>query len=227
MIVFHDYDPAHPFAVTAERHIIQGGKITLNYAPLKGSVIIDGFSEDTTGALPAGTFYVYYGEEDNYRTADQIVHFPAGYDGVTVTVDYQGVSTMLRAKHLNEIKEFVERGASELAARIIAEHEQNIMDAIDEHCGHIVSALREITEAIAAKGGAGGGTVELASDEEADELLDEVFPGSDIEDVGYPSVYASDKDVEEVLDEYLPMPNGGEASPPTQQDKDAAADDEN
>ena len=221
MIVFHDYDPAHPFAVTAEKHIIQDGQITLYYAPLQGSVTINGFTEDTTGALPLGTFYIDYGAEDNYRTADQKVHFPAGYNGIAVTVDYKGVSTMLSAKHMNEIREFMERGASELAARIIAKHEQNILDA------HITSALREISEAIAAKGGAGGGTVELASDEEADELLDEVFPGSDIEDVGYPSVYASDKDVEEVLDEYLPMPNSGEASPPTQQDEDAAADDEN
>ena len=225
MIVFHDYDPAHPFAVTAEKHIIRDSKITLNYAPLKGSVRIDGFLEDETGGLPLGTFSIHYGDEDNYRTADQIVHFPAGYDGIAVTVDYKGVSTILRAKHMNEIREFMERGASELAARIIAQHEQNILDALAEHCGHITSALREISEAIAAKGGEGGGTFEIASDEEADELLDEYFPG-DLEDVGYPSVFASDKEAEELINEYLPLPSSGEVSPPAPQDGDDAADDE-
>lgn len=225
MIVFHDYDPAHPFAVTAEKHIIQDGQITLNYAPLQGSVTINGFTEDTTGALPLGTFYIDYGAEDNYRTADQKVHFPAGYNGIAVTVDYKGVSTMLRAKHMNEIREFMERGASELAARIIAQHEQNILDALAEHCGHITSALREISEAIAAKGGEGGGTFEIASDEEADELLDEYFPG-DLEDVGYPSVFASDKEAEELINEYLPLPSSGEVSPPAPQNGDDAADDE-
>ena len=211
MIVFHDYDPSHPFAVSDEKHIIQSGKITLNYAPLEGSITIEGFTEDSTGPLPRGTFFVNYGAEDNYRTADQ--------------VNYKGVSTLLRAEHLNEIRSFMERGASELAARIIAEHEQNIMDALAEHCGHITSALREISEAIAAKGGEGGGTFEIASDEEADELLDEYFPG-DLEDVGYPSVFASDREAEELIDEYLPLPSSGKATPPTLQDGDDAADDE-
>ena len=213
MIEFKDYDPAHPFAVTAERHIIRDGKITLNYAPLKGSVSIDGFSEDATGTLPAGTFYVYYGEEDNYRTADQVVHFPAGYDGIAVTVTYKGVSTMLRAEHMNEIREFMEHGASELCARIIAEHEQNMMEALAEHCGHIVSALRELSEAITASGGAGGeyGLLKFASDDAVDEVLDEFSPG-DIEQTESPSVFAKDEDVQEVLDEYMPLPNNGETN---------------
>ena len=34
MIEFHDYDPAHPFDVFGEKHIIQGSKITLDYVPL-------------------------------------------------------------------------------------------------------------------------------------------------------------------------------------------------
>ena len=203
MIVFHDYDPAHPFAVTAEKHIIRDNKITLNYAPLKGSVRIDGFLEDETGGLPLGTFSIHYGDEDNYRTADQIVHFPDGCDGIAVTVDYQGVSTLLRAEHMNEIRAFMETGASELAAHMIAEHEQRMMDALTEHCGHIISAIHEIAEAIAAQGS--GGIV--ANDGDADTALDEYFPG-DVVETGNPSIIAKDDEVDEVLDEFFPLPNG-------------------
>ena len=198
MIEFHDYDPSHPFDVS-EKHIIADRKITLNYAPLKGSVSIEGLSEDTTGTVPQGTFFINYGEADNYRSADQVVHFPEGYDGAAVTVEYKGVSTLLRAEHMNEIKNFIERGASELAARIIAEHEQAMVDKWNElfevHCKHI-------TEAIAALGGEGGGS-NIADDEEADQMLDEYFPG-DVEESAPPSIIATDDEVDQMLDEYFP-----------------------
>ena len=108
MIEFHDYDPAHPFDVFGEKHIIRNNKITLDYVPLKGSETIEGFMESTTGTPQQGEYNIEYGDEDNYRTADQVVHFPDGYEGLLVTVDYKGVSTILRAKHMNEIKRFME-----------------------------------------------------------------------------------------------------------------------
>ena len=149
MIEFHDYDPAHPFDVFGEKHIIHNRVITLDYAPLKGSVTIEGLSEDTTGTVPQGTFFVNYGEENNYRAADQKVHFPEGYDGVAVTVDYKGVSTLLRATHMNEIKRFMEAGASELAARIIVEHEKFMHEQMEEWRNNILEEIRGVREAFA------------------------------------------------------------------------------
>ena len=212
MIEFHDYDPSHPFDVS-EKHIIANRKITLNYAPLKGSVSIDGLSEDTTGTVPQGTFYINYGEADNYHSADQVVHFPEGYDGAAVTVEYKGVSTLLRAEHMNEIKNFIERGASELAARIIAEHEQVMTDKWNElfeiHCQHITSALDSIREAIAALGGEGGGSIDesqIAEDDEADAMLDEYFPG-DVEPTAKSVEIASNEEADMMLDEFFPTPD--------------------
>ena len=157
MISYHDYDPVHPFDVFGEKHIIRDCKIILDYVPLKGSVTIEGFTENTTGSPGRGEFYIEYGDEDNYRTADSVVHFSEGYEGYMATVDYQGVSTILRAKDLNEIKLFMEQGASELAARIIVLHEQSVMDEwrtiFSEHCSHVCDALDEIREAIYRSGG--------------------------------------------------------------------------
>ncbi len=201
MIEFKDYDPANPFQVTCEKHIICNGKITLNYAPLKGSVSIDELVEDTSGTLPVGSFFINYGDANNYRTADQIVHFNRTYDGVVVSVNYQGVSTLLRATHMNEIKEFIERGASELAARIIAEHEQNMVDQwealLETHCEHLVAAIKEAGS---------GGIPRVAGDDEADSALDEYFEG-DVTETGDPSIVASDDEAEKMLDEIFPDEN--------------------
>ena len=148
MIEFHDYDPSHPFSVPGEKHLIRDNKITLFYVPLKGSVTIEGFTEDTTGTLPPGTFYINYGDAEAYRTADQIIHFPAGYDGLAVTVDYKGVSTILRAEYMNEIKRFMEIGAAEIAARIIVLHEQAIEERMREWQENILTEIRGIKAAI-------------------------------------------------------------------------------
>ena len=207
MISYHDYDPAHPFDVFGEKHIIRDCKITLDYVPLKGSVTIEGFTESTTGSPERGEFYIEYGDEDNYRTADSIVHFSDGYEGYMVTVDYKGVSTILRAKDLNEIKSFIEHGASELAARIIVLHEQSLMDEwraiFSEHCGHVCHALEEIRDAIDRSGGGGIDPDNIAEDAEADEVLDEFFPG-DVPITPKVTVIADDDEVEEVLDEVFP-----------------------
>lgn len=206
MIEFHDYDPSHPFDVT-EKRIIANNKVTLNYAPLKGSVAISGLVEDFSGSVPQGTFFINYGDEDNYRSADQIVHFPEGYDGAAVTISYKGVSTLLRAEHMNEIKSFIEKGAGELAARIIAEHEQFMADKYNElfeiHCKHICAELKEIKQAIAALGGGGISTDLIADDEEADTLLDEYFPG-DVETTEKVPVIAEDDEADIMLDEFFP-----------------------
>lgn len=184
MIEFHDYDPAHPFDVSGEKHIIHNRTITLDYAPLKGSITIEGLSEDTTGTVPQGTFFVYYGEENNYRAADQKVHFPEGYDGVAVTVDYKGVSTLLRAAHMNEIKRFIEAGASELAARIIVEHERIMHEQMKEWRDNILMEIRGVKEAIAEaveKGVAGGGCPFCPCNRE-DDFPEGTMDSGDIED---------------------------------------------
>ena len=119
MIQFHDYDPTHPFDVTNEKHIITDYKITLNYTPLKGSVSISGYTEDSTGTLANAAFYIDYDEENNYRSANQIVRFSPDAEGKEVSISYKGVSTLLRAKHLNEIKDYMERGVPLLVANMI------------------------------------------------------------------------------------------------------------
>ena len=184
MIEFHDYDPAHPFEVFGEKHIIQGSKITLDYVPLKGSVHIEGFSENTTGTPQRGEFYIEYGAEDNYRTADQIVHFPEGYDGYLVTVDYKGVSTILRAKHMNEIKRFMEYGASELAARMIVLHEKEMQEQMQEWRDSLLAEVRGIKETLAEafEKGAEGGGCPFCPCRRKDIFPDETMDSGDVEE---------------------------------------------
>ena len=141
-----------------------------------------------------------------------MVYFSLSADGQEITVDYQGVGTLFLAEHANAFRAFMLRGAREQAVEEIARYDDrvsmavrlaadSIIGAIDEHCGRITAAMQEIAEAIRDKGGA----FQLASDEEADSLLDEYFPG-DVDDVGEPSIFASDREAQELIDEYLPMP---------------------
>ena len=225
MIEFHDYDPAHPFPVASEQHIIQDSKITLDYVPLKYSITIEGFRENTTGSPQMGEYYVEYGDADNYRSADQVVHFPDGYDGLMVAVAYQGVSTILRATHMNEIKTFMENGASELAARIIVLHEEAMMETwkeiFSEHCNHICHALNDIRAAI---GSESIGSDNIADDEEADEMMDEFIPG-DVPATPKTAAVADDEEVEEILDELFPTPTSGEENTPSENLDDKVDDD--
>ncbi len=149
-----------------------------------------------------------------------MVHFPEGYDGVALTVTYKGVSTLLRAEHMNEMKAFMERGASELAARIIAEHEQRMMDLVKDilalHCSHITTALQEIRDSIAALGGEGGGSIDpdrIADDESADTLLDDYFPG-DVEPTEKIAEIASNEEADIMLDEFFPTPESESTGEP-------------
>ena len=112
MIEFHDYDPANPFAVTGETQTIADGKVTLNYTPLQGSVSITGFTETTSKTPAKGEFYIDYSAGTEYRMATQVVVFNTADNGTTVTASYSGVSTLIRAKHFNEIKSFMEGAVS-------------------------------------------------------------------------------------------------------------------
>lgn len=108
MQTFHDYDIKNPFDVTAESQTITDGKVTLNYTPLQGSVTITGFTENTSGTPAKGEFYIDYAVNSQYRMATQVVKFNTEDNGTTVSVTYKGVSTIIFARHMNEIKEFIE-----------------------------------------------------------------------------------------------------------------------
>lgn len=218
MIEFHDYDIKHPFEVVGEKHIVTDNKITLNYAPLKGSVSIGGFSEDTTGTLAAAAFYIAYDEENDYRSADQIVRFSSEAEGTEVKVNYQGVSTLLRAKHMNEIKDYMERGAPTMVANMLIAHESALVGYFESRINGLVEAINEVNKSVAdvaaALGGLGGGTFVddslVSSDEEADEMLDVYFPteggvetveSSDFDE----SQVATDEEAKELLDSIFPV----------------------
>ena len=108
MQTFHDYDIKNPFDVTAESQTITDSKVTLNYTPLQGSVTITGFTENTSGTPAKGEFYIDYAVNSQYRMATQVVKFNTEDNGTTVSVTYKGVSTIIFARHMNEIKEFIE-----------------------------------------------------------------------------------------------------------------------
>ena len=162
MIQFHDYDPTHPFDVTNEKHIITDYKITLNYTPLKGSVSISGYTEDSTGTLANAAFYIDYDEENNYRSANQIVRFSPDAEGKEVSISYKGVSTLLRAKHLNEIKDYMERGVPLLVANMLIAHESALIGYFDDRINGLTAAIKEVSDSVAsvaaALGGVGGGS---------------------------------------------------------------------
>lgn len=145
MIEFHDYDPAHPFDVANETQTIANGKIILNYVPLQDSIKIDGFhAVQSKSELASGAFFIDYRAEDNYLSADGVVFFAAEDNGKTVTVNYKGVSTLLRANHMNEIKRFIEVGASELAARILVTHEHMMFEKLASWREGILAEMRGI-----------------------------------------------------------------------------------
>lgn len=198
---FIDWNPENPTPITGERHIIEDGKIRLNHAPLKGSVVIQGFSEDSTGFTPSGTFFIRYGESDNYRTADQYVHFNPEANGLLVTVSYQAVSTLIRAEHFNEINRFMELGVQEIVAKMLIEHEERMAarweTMLETHCKHIVAAIKSTINGIDPD--------MIADDDDADAMLDEFFPG-DVEPTEKTSETATNEEADTMLDEYFYTP---------------------
>ena len=106
---FHDFDPAKPFAIISEKQTISENKIRLDHTPLKGSVFILGFTENTSGKnILSNEFYIDYQEKNGYRTASQWVTFGNGNDGRTVYINYQGVGTLLLARDMNKIENFMD-----------------------------------------------------------------------------------------------------------------------
>lgn len=124
MIKFHDYNPSEPFPVNNEWHYIDKGEVTLNYTPRQGSmkVLIDGVeaTEAQSKVMEAGQFYVNYSADSDYRMATQKVYFNEADSGKKATFDYEGVSTLIMAKHFNEIRDFM-NGYNEDRARDLFE----------------------------------------------------------------------------------------------------------
>ena len=116
MIEFKDYDQANPWVIENEQHVIDAtGKTTLNYVPLKGSITIAGYTE-TTSQIPGLTeFYVDYQDSTIYKAAKGILQFNISAAAQAVSVSYSGVSTVIWAKWLNEIKAYME---AETAAKL-------------------------------------------------------------------------------------------------------------
>ncbi|WP_295157099.1 hypothetical protein [Selenomonas sp. AE3005] len=171
MIEYHDYDPQKPFSVTGETHIILDNTITLNYTPLKGSVVIGGFVEVASGdELKSGEFCINYDEANAYRNADQKVHFGGKLDGQQVSVDYKGVSTLIRSQDLNEIKAFMESGAQSLIKEETDKHNKS-------RTAH--PELRELVDGTIRELAGIKETVNIAADEDIEEMLDKYFPKSE------------------------------------------------
>lgn len=115
--IFHNYDPANPWTITGEPHTVTAnGTVRLIYIPLKGSVSIPGYTE-TTSVTPGLTeFYIDYQDATAYRTAQGVVQFNASAASASVSISYQGVSQLLLANYMNEIKSYIDASvASKLA----------------------------------------------------------------------------------------------------------------
>lgn len=123
MIKFHDYNPDKPFKVEGEFHDVSDGKIILNYTPKQGTVIatVDGkkLTESATDTPKAGEFYIDYAAESDYKQATQTVLFNEADNGKRVQFDYEGVSTLIRAEHMNEIRDFMNRYDEDRATDLV------------------------------------------------------------------------------------------------------------
>lgn len=120
---FYDYNPSNPWVITDESHTIAlNGTVRLTYIPLKGSVSIPGYTE-TTSVTPGLTeFYIDYQDATAYRTAQGVIQFNVSAASSNILVSYQGVSQLLLATYMNEIKAYIDASvASQLAtARTIS-----------------------------------------------------------------------------------------------------------
>ena len=124
MIKFHDYNPDKPFKVTGEFHYISDGKIFLDYTPKQGTMvaIMDGkaLTESATDSPKAGEFYIDYAVASEYKQATQVVLFNEADNGKRVDFDYEGVSTIIKAEHMNEIRDFMNRYDEDRATDLVA-----------------------------------------------------------------------------------------------------------
>ncbi len=128
MLKFHDYDPSKPFPVKEERHYIEGGEVFLDYTPKAGTLQItsaDGTEfKLVTGEPKEGEFFINYEEGSQYKLANQKVTFSEADNGKKISCDYEGVSTLIKAKHMNEIKDFMDMYRERRAINLIEGTEQ-------------------------------------------------------------------------------------------------------
>lgn len=120
---FYDYNPAAPFSVKEEGHYVENGKVELNYTPKQGTVkvLLDGVeATESSSANPgSGQFYIDYAVSSNYRMAEQVVVFNESDNGRRAVFDYEGVSTLIKAKHFNEIRDFMNSYNDDRAANLV------------------------------------------------------------------------------------------------------------
>lgn len=116
MQAFKDHDPSNPWSVTGESHVIDSnGKVRLNYVPLLGSVTISGYTETTVSSPGLTEFYIDYQAATSYRTALGYVQFSLSAAGAAVSVNYSGVSQVLWASTMEEVRTHVGNDAVHFA----------------------------------------------------------------------------------------------------------------
>ena len=121
---FYDYNPDAPFAVSGEFHDITDAHVDLDYTPKQGTVkvTIDGAAakESKDGSPKPGEFYIDYSASTQYRMATQVVKFNAADNGKRATFNYDGVSTLIKARHFNEIRDFMNNYNADRADDLVA-----------------------------------------------------------------------------------------------------------
>lgn len=127
---FYDYAPDKPFMVLDERHYIDGGEVFLDYTPEAGTLKIsttDGKEFLSVPTKPnAGEFCIDYAVSSQYKLATQKVTFNPADNGKKVVCDYMGVSTLLKARHMNEIKDFMDEYHEKRAVSLVEGEEKPI-----------------------------------------------------------------------------------------------------
>ena len=120
---FYDYNPGKPFHVEGEWHYVKDGKVDLNYTPKEGTltVLLDGeqISESDSVSPNPGQFFINYSTVTNYRMAEQVVIFNEADNGKRATFEYDGVSTLIKARHFNEIRDFMYSYNEDRAADLV------------------------------------------------------------------------------------------------------------
>lgn len=103
MKYFHEFNPLQPFNHEESLQILNN-RVRLSYIPLKDSVSIQGFlQESILGDVKANSFWCDYRDYDGYRSANGEIFFDSSKNGDVVNIKYLGVGTVLRADDMNEI----------------------------------------------------------------------------------------------------------------------------
>lgn len=100
------YFPYNPNSTTRiqETAQIKNGKVVLRHIPQEGSVLIEGFTECDARIPMLNQFSCEYAADSLYRDANRVLHFNAGNNGETITINYVTVGTVVTADDMNEIK---------------------------------------------------------------------------------------------------------------------------